>query len=33
LVDLIDMADENVRKDFSFGKDYGDILMKEHAHW
>ncbi|MDF0680841.1 MAG: hypothetical protein P0116_07760 [Candidatus Nitrosocosmicus sp.] len=29
-VDLIDVADENVRKNFSFGKDSSDQLMKEH---
>ena len=29
-VDLIDVADENVRKNFSFGKDSSDNLMKEH---
>lgn len=28
--DLIDIADENVRKNFSFGKDSSDILIKEH---
>ena len=29
-VDMIDVADENVRKNFSFGKDSSDHLMKEH---
>jgi ParB family transcriptional regulator, chromosome partitioning protein len=29
-VNLIDIAEENVRKDFSFGKDSGDNLIKEH---
>jgi ParB family transcriptional regulator, chromosome partitioning protein len=29
-VNLIDIADENVRKDFSFGKDSSDNLIKEH---
>jgi ParB family chromosome partitioning protein len=29
-VNLIDVADENVRKNFSFGKDSSDNLMKEH---
>ena len=29
-VELIDVADENVRKNFSFGKDSSDNLMKEH---
>lgn len=29
-IDLIDIADENVRKNFSFGKDSSDILIKEH---
>lgn len=27
---MIDIADENVRKNFSFGKDSSDILIKEH---
>ena len=29
-IDLIDIADENVRKDFSFGNDVSDNLIKEH---
>ena len=29
-VDLIDVAEENIRKNFSFGKDSSDNLMKEH---
>jgi len=29
-IDSIDIADENVRKDFSFGKDPSDDLIKEH---
>ncbi len=29
-VNLIDIAEENVRKDFSFGKDSSDNLIKEH---
>ncbi len=29
-INLIDIAEENVRKDFSFGKDSSDNLMKEH---
>lgn len=29
-LDMIDIADENVRKDYSFGEDDKDALMKEH---
>lgn len=29
-MNLIDIAEENVRKDFTYGKDSNDILMKEH---
>ena len=29
-LDMIDIADENVRKDYSFGEDDKDSLMKEH---
>jgi ParB family chromosome partitioning protein len=29
-IDLIDIADENVRKNFSFGNDSSDDLIKEH---
>ncbi len=29
-VNLIDIAEENVRKDFSFGRDSSDNLIKEH---
>ena len=31
-VELIDVADENVRKDHPFGKDGSDQLMKEHLN-
>lgn len=31
-VELIDVADENVRKDHSFGNDRSDELMKEHLN-